>query len=639
MNPNSVNSTSTPTSTFPNNPFANMMKTVQSAPNSDYSNAVMDKIRSGGFNDLAKQYGYDLSPFNTPTPPPITSQTAKQTPDNGLVGTFATNVNKDLTASGKQFAESITQVPQRAQEIGNKVGNQAVGTGLAVAEGGLRAAGATAGGLLSFANDAVRAIPGVDAFLNHVGQGFTKQTADNPNSMGAKLVQGLNDFTTKHPNATQDLGSILNVVGAVFGMKGLQSAGEKLPATIQGMKNTATSVVEGAKGLATSAKNTITGANESLSGKTMEQILATPENQIYKLTPTERNVYFDNARNQVTSKSGAIDAQIKADLATRTQASQAEAEALQRKVSVASRDETVALRPQIRTALAKQSATYRQLVDEEIAQHASTPVSATELKQFVVSRFPDNPGMAEAVNGKLGLTGERVAAPLASGELPTTELGQPIAHGGQFNPSQADTTIGKLYDQTKSLKGDIGSAATKGVRVYTADEKLTDDAIHTLSDFMKSKGVDLKDANSFWAKYAPVRNQLVSEAKPFLQTGTQTKTFANTLMRVAKGTDVNNENFIKSVEDILGKPVGADTKSAVSALSQSEKTQIANEVQAQTKMMENKLLKDTQLKGVSDKQFEIERQARGREIVRRVLRDAGLVGGGILGEEIIRRTL
>ena len=246
--------------------------------------------------------------------------------------------------------------------------------------------------------------------------------------------------------------------------------------------------------------------------------------------------------------------------------------------------------------------------------------------------------MADAVNAKLGLTGDNVAAPLEKGELPTTNEGEPIAHGGQFNPSKADTTIGKIYEQTKGLKQDIGTAATKGTRTYTADEKLTDDSIHTLSDFMKSKGVDMSAPNQFWSKYAPIRNQLVTEAKPFLQTGTQTKTFANTLVRVAKGADVNNENFISSVQDILGKPIGGQTKDAIAALDQNGKTQIANELEAQSKILDNKLATEAANKNLSAKQFEIERQAKTRDLFRTILKGAGITTGTIVGDKIIKAT-
>lgn len=639
MNPTSTTQFSSSTPSFSSSVsslFMNALNFAKSNPNSPASLELMNRIKGGQFNDQLKSIGVDTTKFVPPTTA-VTPASQQGTPSSfGDVGTAVKSTGTDIASGFKSAQTSMSDVAERALTgkqnwgetilqglgVGAKLGNDIIGSGLKALVN-LNVPQPVQDAIGGAVSSVIQSSPILKAGLDAAKGGM-----DN-----------FNEWAKTNPKDAATISALVNIPLFAAQFVGIGEAGK----VVKPLEEAVGTATEGIKTAVTGAKEAITGKvggiAESLKGKTMEEILATPESQVAKLSPAERQVYFDNAKTQITQKSSDVEAQIKADLATKTQQAQTEAEALQRKVAVASRDETVALRPQIRTALANQSATYRQLVSEEIAQHADTPVSATELKQFVDSRFANNPGMADAVNGKLGLSGETVAPPLKLGELPTTQLGEPIAHGGKFNPSQADTTIGKLYEQTKALKGEIGTAATKGTRVYTVDEKLTDDAISTLSDFMKSKGVDLKQANSFWAKYAPVRNQLVSEAKPFLQTGIQTKTFAGTLVRVAKGIDINNENFIKSVEDILGQPIGTQTKNAVAELTQNEKVQIANEIQADTKIMENKLLKETQLKNLSDKQFEIERQARGREIVIKVLKGAGLVTGGILGEETIRRVL
>lgn len=369
----------------------------------------------------------------------------------------------------------------------------------------------------------------------------------------------------------------------------------------------------------TATKNLATGATDAtknlINGKTLEQVLATPESDVYKLSAPERKAFFDNQHEQIKNAQTAADVKVKTDLAAKSQASQTEADQLARQLQVASRDKVIELRPQIRTAMAKQSATYRNLVDEAIAPYVKDGVDTNELKSFVESRFPDNPGAADAVKSKLGLTTETLNA--KPGELPTIQTGEPQ------NPNM---TIGDIYNQTKNLKQDIGSGATKGTKTFTPDDKLTDDAISTLSDYLKSKGVDLSEANKFWSKYAPVRNQLVTEAKPFLQIPVQTKTFANTLIRVAKGADVNNENFISQVEGLVGQPITNENKAILAKLSANEKGALANEVAAQEKLLSNKAVANQSSNTVNNKEFETTRLANRRTILRRIFYTAGGIG-------------
>ena len=238
--------------------------------------------------------------------------------------------------------------------------------------------------------------------------------------------------------------------------------------------------------------------------------------------------------------------------------------------------------------------------------------SSRDLKASIDAQYGDNPAQANAIKDRLGLN--EAPAPLKKGELPT------IQAGGQTR------TIGDIWNQTKALKQDISAGANKGARVFTSDDKLTDDAISSLTSFLKKNGVDFSEANKFWSRYAPIRNQLVSEAKPFLQTGTQTKTFAGTLARVAKGTDVNNENFINQVEDLLGTPINNENKAIVAKLSENEKIALANKLDAQEKILDTQMAKDKALSKLSSQQFEVERQARIRGIFKKIIYGTVLLG-------------
>lgn len=419
--------------------------------------------------------------------------------------------------------------------------------------------------------------------FNVAGKVVGEVTPQFLKELTAKGAQAITDFAAQHEIVPEPVSKIVSAVG-----------------------DKANSILNVAKNATKEEVGKIPGVDKIpgiFSGKTAEQILATPESEVYKLSPSERKLYFDTQTQAVADKSAAAEAQVKTDLAQKTTDLQTQAESLQREAAVASRDETIAMRPRTRAALGQQSQEYRRLVDEALAPHADIPVQKSDVASFVDTKFSEDPQKAAAIKAKLGVE--------------TTEGAQP-------------TTIGDIYNQTKALGQEVGAAAKKGVRVFTPEEKLTDDAIHTLTDFMSANGVDLSAPREFWAKYAPIRNQLVTEIKPFNVSGTQTKTFANTLTRVAKGTDVNNENFIKAAEDLMG-PIGKDTRAAIQKLNANEKATMAAQLDAENAKAQIQLQKKADLENWSATEFKVNQQAEMRKNIFNYLKGVGaLVGYGEL---------
>ncbi len=361
----------------------------------------------------------------------------------------------------------------------------------------------------------------------------------------------------------------------------------------------ATSAIDAVKGKAASATEAIKSVFEP---KTEAKILATPEADVPKLNKVERAHWYENQKQQIAAKHEAVNTQITQDLQAKSAAGVAESEALQKELATTARDKVLDLRPKIIKSMGEQSKTYRSLVDEAMDGNENAPVDKGGLKSFIDSRFADDPARAAAIKEKLGLV-EQVD-PLST-KGPSVEVKQPT------------TTLGKIYQQMKDLRKTTSKSATK---TFSPDDKLTDDAVHSLLSYMKDNGVDLAEANKFWAEYAPIRDQLVREAKPFLQADTQTKTLASTLTRVAKGMDVNNENFVKATEDLIGEPITKELKATVSKMDANKKAAVADKIEAEIKKADNEMAKDKALAELSTKQFEAERQARIREIVKTTLK-------------------
>lgn len=441
----------------------------------------------------------------------------------------------------------------------------------------------------------------------------------------------LNDWATKHPEAGKALESSLKILsggGNIAGTIAAADVGSMGANKIPGLGSDVTDFASNARNIYSKVEDTVNAAGEkvlntpsalkgkvanTIQGKAEAEILATPKEQVYKLNPAERKLWFDNEAGKITSQAEETTTKIKADLQAKADAASKTTEDLQKQLAVASRDKVIELRPKIVKAMGEQSKIYRGLIEEEMAGKENLAIKVDDLKAHIDSQYGDNPGMANTIKEKLGLT--ETPETLKKGQLPTIQT-QPQTK-----------TLGDLYNQTKALRQDISAGAVKGNKVFTSADKLTDDAIHTLTDFMKQNGVDFSEANKFWSKYAPIRDQLVSEAKPFIQTETKTKTFAGTLKRVAEGVDVNNENFIKETEKLVGEPVTKEAKAIVSKLDATEKANLANKVEAEAKLVENEMAKDKSLAKLSSEQFEIERKARVRSRIKKVI----IAGLGLLG--------
>ena len=354
--------------------------------------------------------------------------------------------------------------------------------------------------------------------------------------------------------------------------------------------------------------------------KSKNEVLATPENKVHTLSSAERKAWFENKQEQITSQSEAVSQRVKQNLKLAAEKSAQEAEALQRELAVTSRDKVIELRPKIIKAMGEQSKVYRSLVDEAMAGKENIPIKTDDLKGFIDSRFAEDPARAAQIKAKLGLT-EQVN-PLSGkqfGENIPTKL-------------KSQTTLGEVYAQTKSLKQDLSAS-----KVFTAEDKMTDDAIHILSDYMKNNGVDLAEANQFWSKYAPVRDELVSKANPFNQAGTKTKGLADTLIKVSQGKDVNSENFIKETEKILGESITKETKTVIKKMDANEKVSLTNKIDAEIKLAENEALKQKSLKNLTDKEFDIERRALIRTRIKQLFKTLLGLGGSYLFYSELRK--
>jgi hypothetical protein len=456
----------------------------------------------------------------------------------------------------------------------------------------------------------------------------------------SKLYQ---DLEANNPRAARNLAATLEttlgVMGTTEGWGFAKGGVTKIAANAPIIKKAVTKTAEEAIAQTRKAGTAVMDLKNSfrLTPRKMEEILSVPKEKVSSLPINEQKVWYDNQREALKSQVAKTGEQATQELtkkktvlseSTKKAVSEYEAQIvkLQKDLEVTARDKVIELRPRMIEGMRKQSNTYRSLVDDAMADKKGMIIDKDDIKGFIDNRFADDEIMANAVKQRLGLV-ERVD-PLKAGETVGLEM------------SKKTTTIGKMYEQAKGLRQEISKSTT---RAYTPKDKIIDDTIDVLLSYMKENGVDLTEANQFWARYAPIRNKMIREAKPFIQSGIETKTFAKTLERVAKGTDVNNDIFISEVEEILGQSVTADIRKAVSNISSVEKKKIAIQMQEATEKLDiemqeeaiKKSLKEGEEKGlekIKTIEFETNRIARKRQLLKNILKlfIPGVVGAGVI---------
>ena len=264
---------------------------------------------------------------------------------------------------------------------------------------------------------------------------------------------------------------------------------------------------------------------------TIQDVLAVPEARLPKLTKAQRSEYFRVRAQQIKFQHQAIKLRL-----------QQERVRVQKELGKAATQRSLELREKVPSYLHAESRHYRQLVDEELAPLANETVETRELAEFVKQRYP-HPGQVEElteVSARLGLSNESLTQKQLSPLV--DELGRPIQQ--EFPTTQK---LGALYEQAKEFGQELPRVVRESLRTYNRTEHFTDNAIQTLYSFLKATGINLTAANEHWSVWARIRNQLVSEARPYNLAGTQTASFSRRLLLQAKGIDPDNVNYATTI--------------------------------------------------------------------------------------------
>lgn len=304
-----------------------------------------------------------------------------------------------------------------------------------------------------------------------------------------------------------------------------------------------------------------------LKPKTLDEILATPEEAVYKLTPSERVAYWKNktdvalsTRNaeieklaketdvsvgEIKARSEATQKQIDTQLKQQADASVKETQALKKKVDEVSVAEADSLKKPAVEIYKKNSQEFRKLFDEDFT--------------------PDKQGIKLSSDDLIAkLDNEFINDPLLN---PKARLG--------LEPGK-EITAKEFYDRVRQLT--VSSSGSKGTNVFTQGDLAVNRTRGILTETLSEKGINLDRANNFWSTWKPLQREITSKVKPF-DPGYKTGTMANILKKAASETgDAKNAKFIADFEAQLGQKLPTGTKKAMENLTAVQKKAIAEKV-------------------------------------------------------------
>lgn len=229
-------------------------------------------------------------------------------------------------------------------------------------------------------------------------------------------------------------------------------------------------------------------------------------------------------------------------------------------------------------AVAKRTSNeYQDILNRALGGLEDTQLPLGELAQKLETRLAGQPEALSMAQKMLGIKAKPTAALEEFGVAALDAATQQQLAQAQL--SGQVTTVGKVLKNMQKARGKIGRAAKGSERVYTFQEKIADDVASALVELLEEAGVEgLDEASAFWAQWAPIRNQAFRDFKVFLKTPTELEAGIKRLVKVAKGKDIGNAEYIRILEKELGIPLTDDLKVLVARLNASKKEQLATQV-------------------------------------------------------------
>lgn len=345
--------------------------------------------------------------------------------------------------------------------------------------------------------------------------------------------------------------------------------------------------------------------------KSAEKIIATAPEDVAKLTPKEQKLWYKAQADVTTEKAADLTTKAKAAGEADLAETKKEIQSFNQTIGETSRDTAIKLKQPAQSLMKDASNQYLELTGEatEANPALANTSSIEELTSKIESKFEHSPEISESLKTDLGLN--------------------VVTKEGETTVSK-EITNQEILDKAREIMAKVSRTSKAGGKVYTPQEYEAMKKYSFLMEHLGENGIDMTQANKFWKEWAPVRDRIVREIKPFEETNiskmpiTSTlntaKSTATTAKQVASKLDA--QNFISELEKRLGLESGTIGKDIAEQMAGLEKSKfnketikkVTEETVKQIKADKIKALKKMSLKKYNDDLI-----ARRRIIIKRVI--------------------
>jgi len=250
------------------------------------------------------------------------------------------------------------------------------------------------------------------------------------------------------------------------------------------------------------------------------------------------------------------------------------------------RERVVELRKTLPRAAKRHSEVYERFVERGLddAEKQGITIDAEELISRIEKVVPNDPELVTSISNELGISSltKKVSLPGTGGQVSIGDL--PAQLQSQLKSQlKTGTTVSPraVHKAIKSFRQTISRASKQGSRSYSPKEKLAEDLSSALGDLLENKCVKgLKEANTFWRQWAPIRDQAFTEFKPFLPGQLKSSQGLTRLIKVAGGNDPGNEQLIREVEKRTGTNLTSKLEGIIAKLDSTQKKTFSSNLES-----------------------------------------------------------
>lgn len=196
-------------------------------------------------------------------------------------------------------------------------------------------------------------------------------------------------------------------------------------------------------------------------------------------------------------------------------------------------DKVQAVRQKFLTIAINSSKAFGRLVEKGIRKVGNRPIGRQEYLDELSQRFQNDPQRVQGLVDQVFGEAEAVQAKAA-------------------------------YASMRQFSEGISRTAKQGRRVYTSTELFYDHAIDVLVTLMERRGAtQFRAARTSWAQWAPLRDRVMRDFKPFVQDPMEIDAMTNRLLSAAQES---RPRFVERLETEFNIPIFPELKAVLSQL-------------------------------------------------------------------------